>query len=47
MLAAFIGKNGSDDVGTTFYKSASMERQQFLVLHLGQSNCCATILSYN
>jgi len=35
VLAAFLGNYATNDVATTFSKSALMERQALLVLHDG------------
>jgi len=45
VLAAFMGKTASDDIGTTSQKWASMESERFLVLHLEQSKGYGTALT--
>jgi len=39
IVASFSGKNNSYTLPATSWKWASMERQQFLVSHLGYSRC--------
>ena len=47
LLTLIMGKNGSAHIAITSWKWASMERQQCLVLHLGQSRVCATVSHHN
>jgi hypothetical protein len=47
LLAAFLGKNASNDIATTSKKCASTELQRFLGLHLQLSDRNAAVLTHN
>jgi hypothetical protein len=46
VLAAVMGKHASSNVATTSWRSSSMERQCFCVMHLGYSTSYAVVSSH-
>jgi len=45
--AACMGNNASDHMATISQQRASTERQEFIVLHIGQSEGYGTALTHN